>query len=500
MQPDYYEILQVSPLAQPEVIQAAYRRLAFKYHPDRSSEPGAQKIMRDLNEANEVLRDPERRNEYDACRRQAAEEQARRAREESEAREREDVRRKQAAEEQARRAREESEARARESDRLAGPNRQERIPPRKEGFCTRVHNFLKPANKPLEKLKDEMDNMFMYSSDTPLFHTKPVAITGGYVYILTNPSYQQSQLKIGWTYRTPAERANELSRPTGVPTPFEVRYWRQVGSPKAEREIHRRLDRFRDNKKEFFILPLEEAIRVLAEVAEHYPLQEAPPREEPIRTGEPQGKRRMSQLVAGGLVALLFAAGLALVITLSVLTSFPPQKRQGPKEDRDEKQVQEAPAVSEPKRNGTKPRTQPNVPQTKKDGARLMVPPIDRAKTDRKTAHEAEREATRDGEWEEWQREARELEAAAREWEKAEQKRRKAEENARLAPIRAENAAASKLSLAKMLIADEPDNERLKERAIFQLEQLVKQYPETKAAAEAKKLIKNLLKELDTAK
>jgi hypothetical protein len=102
------------------------------------------------------------------------------------------------------------------------------------------------------------------------------------------------------------------------------------------------------------------------------------------------------------------------------------------------------------------------------------------------------KEAARDAEWAEWQREVRDLEAMAREWEKAEQKRLKAEEDIRLAPIRAENAAASKLKLAKMLIADDPDNERLKERAVFRLEELVKKYPETKAAAEAKKLLKEL--------
>lgn len=66
--PDYYAILQVSPTAEPEVIEAAYRRLARKYHPDVNRSPEARLIMTDLNEAYEVLSDPLKRKEYDAQR------------------------------------------------------------------------------------------------------------------------------------------------------------------------------------------------------------------------------------------------------------------------------------------------------------------------------------------------------------------------------------------------------------------------------------------------
>jgi hypothetical protein len=65
---DLYEILQVSPLAEAEVVTAAYRRLCQKYHPDRNSDPSAAARMRDLNAAYEVLGDPERRAEYDLSR------------------------------------------------------------------------------------------------------------------------------------------------------------------------------------------------------------------------------------------------------------------------------------------------------------------------------------------------------------------------------------------------------------------------------------------------
>jgi curved DNA-binding protein CbpA len=62
---DYYAILQVHLRAEPEVIEAAYRRLSRKYHPDVSGEADAGQRMRELNEAFEVLSDPTRRRAYD---------------------------------------------------------------------------------------------------------------------------------------------------------------------------------------------------------------------------------------------------------------------------------------------------------------------------------------------------------------------------------------------------------------------------------------------------
>src|SRR5689334_19614318 len=63
--PNYYEILQVASHAEPEVIQAAYKRLSLKYHPDRNSDPSAVVRMQLLNEAFETLSDPARRKAYD---------------------------------------------------------------------------------------------------------------------------------------------------------------------------------------------------------------------------------------------------------------------------------------------------------------------------------------------------------------------------------------------------------------------------------------------------
>ncbi|MCX7822443.1 MAG: DnaJ domain-containing protein [Syntrophobacterales bacterium] len=62
---DYYEILGVSRTATQEEIQRAYRKLARKYHPDVNKEPGAEEKFKEINEAYEVLKDPEKRKRYD---------------------------------------------------------------------------------------------------------------------------------------------------------------------------------------------------------------------------------------------------------------------------------------------------------------------------------------------------------------------------------------------------------------------------------------------------
>ena len=65
---DLYEILHLHPSAHPDVIQAAYRRLALLYHPDRNPSPEASEMMAAVNRVYEVLSDPERRAEYDRSR------------------------------------------------------------------------------------------------------------------------------------------------------------------------------------------------------------------------------------------------------------------------------------------------------------------------------------------------------------------------------------------------------------------------------------------------
>src|SRR5260221_6887610 len=64
---DYYKTLGVARDASQDDIKSAYRKLARKYHPDVSKETDAEARFKDIGEANEVLRDPEKRAAYDAA-------------------------------------------------------------------------------------------------------------------------------------------------------------------------------------------------------------------------------------------------------------------------------------------------------------------------------------------------------------------------------------------------------------------------------------------------
>lgn len=62
---DYYKIMGVSQHVTPQELKTAYRRLARKYHPDVSKEPDATEKFKEVGEAYEVLKDPEKRKIYD---------------------------------------------------------------------------------------------------------------------------------------------------------------------------------------------------------------------------------------------------------------------------------------------------------------------------------------------------------------------------------------------------------------------------------------------------
>lgn len=62
---DYYKILEVDRKASQDEISKAYRKLARKYHPDINKTPEAENKFKKINEANEVLKDPEKRKRYD---------------------------------------------------------------------------------------------------------------------------------------------------------------------------------------------------------------------------------------------------------------------------------------------------------------------------------------------------------------------------------------------------------------------------------------------------
>src|SRR3954464_8722912 len=63
---DYYTTLGVSKTATDKEIKQAFRKLARKYHPDvNPGDKGAEAKFKEVNEANEVLSDPQKRKKYD---------------------------------------------------------------------------------------------------------------------------------------------------------------------------------------------------------------------------------------------------------------------------------------------------------------------------------------------------------------------------------------------------------------------------------------------------
>src|SRR5277367_5630728 len=62
---DYYEVLGVARGADADTVKRAYRKLARKYHPDVSKEKNAESRFKEVQEAYEVLKDPEKRAAYD---------------------------------------------------------------------------------------------------------------------------------------------------------------------------------------------------------------------------------------------------------------------------------------------------------------------------------------------------------------------------------------------------------------------------------------------------
>src|SRR5216684_5695712 len=62
---DYYEVLGVTRGADADTMKRAYRKLARKFHPDVSKEKNAESKFKELQEAYEVLRDPDKRTAYD---------------------------------------------------------------------------------------------------------------------------------------------------------------------------------------------------------------------------------------------------------------------------------------------------------------------------------------------------------------------------------------------------------------------------------------------------
>jgi hypothetical protein len=91
------------------------------------------------------------------------------------------------------------------------------------------------------------------------------------VYILENPS-MPGILKIGYTKGDPNDRADQLSKATGVPTPYKVVYSHNCfNGERIERATHKQLKKKRVNKdREFFNITIEEAKKIIEKIGSQY--------------------------------------------------------------------------------------------------------------------------------------------------------------------------------------------------------------------------------------
>jgi hypothetical protein len=115
------------------------------------------------------------------------------------------------------------------------------------------------------------------------YYTKRLrqSIGGGkgdqYVYVLSNKS-MPGMLKIGFTTNEVDIRAEQLSRPTGVPTPYDIEYtYSCFNAQRIEHHVHKKLEKKRvkgeknkKDRKEFFYVDLEEAKKIIEQIGKEY--------------------------------------------------------------------------------------------------------------------------------------------------------------------------------------------------------------------------------------
>jgi len=91
------------------------------------------------------------------------------------------------------------------------------------------------------------------------------------IYVLSNPTYP-GLLKIGYTRKEIGIRVKDLSKATGVPTPFKLEYvFKCYNGLQLESDIHKHLKDFRPNNyREFFDVTLNQAIEAIKYLGESY--------------------------------------------------------------------------------------------------------------------------------------------------------------------------------------------------------------------------------------
>lgn len=133
----------------------------------------------------------------------------------------------------------------------------------------RTRTSLPPSHFTVESKKDGWDKIEYYT------HRLRQSINGGKgdqsVYILENVS-MPGIIKIGYTKGDPNDRADQLSKGTGVPTPYKVVFsYSCFNGERIERAVHKYFKKQRINSdREFFSVTVDEAKTVINEIGTKY--------------------------------------------------------------------------------------------------------------------------------------------------------------------------------------------------------------------------------------
>jgi hypothetical protein len=118
---------------------------------------------------------------------------------------------------------------------------------------------------------DGWENVKYYTSRKVAMYINRDGDYNSWVYIMSNPT-MPGYYKIGYTKKSPNERAKQISNATGVASPMVVEWAFHCWSGfELEQEVHNKLSEYRvSNQREFFQLPLDEAIEVIESLGVRY--------------------------------------------------------------------------------------------------------------------------------------------------------------------------------------------------------------------------------------
>ena len=118
---------------------------------------------------------------------------------------------------------------------------------------------------------DGWDQVTYYTARSTTMYANRDGDYDSWVYIMSNPT-MPGYYKIGYTKKSPEERAKQISNATGVIVPMVVEWaFHCYNGFALEQECHHKLEAYRvSNNREFFQISLDEAKETISEIGERY--------------------------------------------------------------------------------------------------------------------------------------------------------------------------------------------------------------------------------------